>query len=96
MKLLKGVDLYKVGHHGSRNATPRTLWNHFDKKSEDKGDANRLATIMSTMKDKHGHEDRKTEVPRITLVNQLRKYSDYHSTHKLKPDDLYEDIVVKF
>lgn len=96
MKLLKGVDLYKVGHHGSRNATPRTLWEQFDKKSEDKGDAKRLATVMSTMKGKHGHEESKTEVPRTTLVNQLRRYSDYHSTDRLKPDDLYEDIVVKF
>ena len=25
--LLRNVDLYKVGHHGSRNATPKTLWN---------------------------------------------------------------------
>ncbi len=24
-ELLKKVDFYKVGHHGSRNATPRTL-----------------------------------------------------------------------
>ena len=27
LELLRGVDLYKVGHHGSRNATPRTLFN---------------------------------------------------------------------
>lgn len=96
VKLLKGVDLYKVGHHGSRNATPRSLWNHFAKKSENKGDANRLATVMSTMKGKHGHDEMKTEVPRTTLVEQLLKYSDYHSTHELRDDDLYKEIVVKF
>jgi hypothetical protein len=26
---LPGVTLYEVGHHGSRNATPKTLWNQF-------------------------------------------------------------------
>jgi hypothetical protein len=32
-KLLADVDLYKVGNHGSRNATPRTLWDGFKHKS---------------------------------------------------------------
>ncbi len=27
--LLSGVNLYKVGHHGSRNATPKSLWKLF-------------------------------------------------------------------
>ena len=26
---LADTNLYKVGHHGSLNATPKTLWNHF-------------------------------------------------------------------
>ena len=25
-KLLSGVNVYKVGHHGSLNATPKSLW----------------------------------------------------------------------
>ena len=29
--LLKDVDVYKVGHHGSLNATPKTLWNAFSR-----------------------------------------------------------------
>ena len=30
--LLKDVDLYKVGHHGSLNATPKSLWTDFSKR----------------------------------------------------------------
>jgi hypothetical protein len=53
---LRDVDLYKVGHHGSLNATPRTLWNLFDKRSPRKSDAARLSTVLSTRTDsKHGH-----------------------------------------
>jgi beta-lactamase superfamily II metal-dependent hydrolase len=32
--LLSSVNLYKVGHHGSRNATPKSLWKLFKNKSE--------------------------------------------------------------
>ena len=32
-KLLSDVDVYKVGHHGSLNATPKTLWNLFRKRA---------------------------------------------------------------
>ena len=28
----RSVDVYKVGHHGSLNATPKTLWNLFSRK----------------------------------------------------------------
>src|SRR3984885_8383923 len=34
--LLSSVNLYKVGHHGSRNATPKSLWKLFKNKSEKK------------------------------------------------------------
>jgi hypothetical protein len=46
-KLLAEVDLYKVGHHGSRNATPKTLWNLFKKKSTDDNDPQRLSSPPS-------------------------------------------------
>ena len=36
MKLLTDVDVYKVGHHGSLNATPKTLWNHFSHRNKKK------------------------------------------------------------
>jgi len=91
-KLLESVDLYKVGHHGSLNATPHTLWNMFQKKgpSEKK---NRLNTTLSTMSGKHGNVNQRTEVPRKTLVEELKKSSDLKSTQKLtKKAELYELI----
>jgi hypothetical protein len=64
-ELLKGVDLYKVGHHGSRNATPRTLletiW------GEDDHD---IVALMGTKKKVHGKVEA-TAVPRQTLVEAL-------------------------
>ncbi|MEQ1764285.1 MAG: hypothetical protein ABL984_14235, partial [Pyrinomonadaceae bacterium] len=32
-KLLQTTTVYKVGHHGSRNATPRSLWNDFNNRT---------------------------------------------------------------
>ena len=86
-RLLAGVDLYKVGHHGSRNATRRSLWNSFDKRS-DKETKNRLETFVSTMPGKHGKAASKTEVPRKTLVEALKGSSNYHTTEDLKPKEI--------
>ena len=83
MGLLKNVNLYKVGHHGSRNATPRTLWNLFANRSKTQS-AKRLQTVVSTMAGKHGHADSGTEVPRATLVKALKTESTYFSTQELK------------
>lgn len=94
-KLLAGVDLYKVGHHGSRNATPRTLWNGFKKRSTKKS-ASRLKTFCSTMSGKHGKPSSKTEVPRKTLVEALEKESDYFTTQSLKKKELRLEHVIKF
>ena len=59
--LLSSVNLYKVGHHGSRNATPKSLWKLFKNKSEKKA-SNRLLSLMSTMEGKHGDVHSHTEV----------------------------------
>ena len=60
--------------HGSLNATPKTLWNAFSRRSEKEGKPGRLVTVMSTRSDsKHGHEDNDTEVPRRTLVKELKQ-----------------------
>src|ERR1043165_3672810 len=53
-KLLEQVDFYKVGHHGSLNATPKSLWNLF-KHRDRKKKKGRLQTVMSTMAEKHGN-----------------------------------------
>ena len=81
-KLLSEVDVYKVGHHGSLNATPKTLWNMFNKRrSRSKGKA--MTSIMSTMAGKHGHEKDKTEVPRRSLRDQLKKETELVTTQSL-------------
>jgi hypothetical protein len=77
--LLKRVNLYKVGHHGSLNATPLTLWNEFANKGA-KSKPHRLATILSTLEGVHGHKETDTEVPRRTLVTALQTESDLTDT----------------
>jgi len=78
-ELLSDVDFYKVGHHGSLNATPKTMvWENFSHRN------NGLKTMVSTMKDVHGGEGgRPTEVPRETLVTALRNESAFVTTEKL-------------
>lgn len=97
LALLKGVDVYKVGHHGSRNATPKTLWENFERKSERKGEQRRLKTIVSTMPGKHGKKKNNSEVPRETLVKAFKDFSDYYTTEKAaKNGQLYEDVEINF
>lgn len=94
LELLKDVYVYKVGHHGSRNATPKSLWKRFARKNL-KGNGDRLVTIVSTMKGKHGHSESNTEVPRATLVKEFQDLSDYKTTEDAaKTKKLYVDIEV--
>jgi hypothetical protein len=93
-QMLTGVDLYKVGHHGSRNATPKSLWNLFTRRSATPNPG-RLRTVLSTMAHKFGQDDQGTEVPRATLVKTLRAQSDFFSTQDI-PGKLYEDIDINF
>lgn len=77
--LLAGVDVYKVGHHGSLNATPKKgLWEHFSKR--DHG----LETLLSTMPGKHGNPRKQTEVPRKTLLDELKTRSTLQNTMTIK------------
>ncbi len=92
VELLSETDLYKVGHHGSRNATPKSLWKIFKKKSEDEK-PEQLKTIMSTLSGKHGHSEA-TAVPKQTLVRELNKYSNLFSTEQLDKDELYKEDVI--
>jgi len=97
LELLKGVDVYKVGHHGSRNATPKTLWESFDRRSDSPGAADRLKTIVSTMPGKHGTKKNHSEVPRETLVDALKSQSEYHTTETAaERGELYEDLTITF
>lgn len=86
---LAGVDLYKVGHHGSRNATPRSLhalW-------VDRSDAlPPLTALMSTRPDVHG-ESEATAVPRATLVTALQQVATLISTDDLDQAEPFVEIV---
>lgn len=82
-QLLSAVDLYKVGHHGSLNATPKTLWKLFKKRGPLKK-KKRLMTVMSTMAGKHGSVDRDTEVPRSKLLKALNEESTLFNTQNLR------------
>lgn len=81
-KLLEGVTVYKVGHHGSRNATPRSLWNDFKNRSTQTAKKSRLKTVNSTMKGKHG-ESEDTEVPLPKMVRVMQDESNYYSTEEI-------------
>jgi hypothetical protein len=91
MKLLTDVDVYKVGHHGSLNATPKTLWKQFTRRSKKKSAPGRLISVVSTMHGKHG-EPPNTEVPRRPLMEALGAESHLHSTEDLDSPEFYEDI----
>lgn len=95
-ELLGDVDLYKVGHHGSLNATPKTLWNGFSKKREGQ-DPGRLTSVLSTLPGQYGGktEGANTEVPRVPLVDALDKESDLHDTHRLAAGVLYDEVVLE-
>ena len=82
-KLLRDVNVYKVGHHGSLNATPKSLWALFNNRSAT-ASAKRLQTVVSTMAGKHGSSSKGTEVPRSKLVDELKKLSNYFTTQDLR------------
>ena len=82
--LVADVDFYKVGHHGSLNATPRQwLWEAFKKKK-----GKQLETMISTMSGKHGKKTSNTEVPRRTLVTALESGSQLKNTQELKDQNI--------
>ncbi len=89
---LAAVNLYKVGHHGSLNATPKSLWKKFEYKGPPRG--GRLKTVVSTMAGKHGSARRETEVPRQKLVEELQKHSDFFTTQSLKGTAFWHDLLI--
>lgn len=87
--LLRGVDLYKVGHHGSRNATPRTLFGLWNEEAT----RNRpMTALMSTLSGVHG-ESEATRVPRATLVESLKQRMTLHSTEDLQDPQAFAEVV---
>jgi hypothetical protein len=91
---LRNATFYKVGHHGSLNATPKTLWNAFSKRSETAG-PDRLRTMVSTLAGKHGDPLRGTEVPRSKLVDALCQLSEFNTTEAIKTvTPFWVDVVL--
>jgi hypothetical protein len=88
-KLLESVDLYKVGHHGSRNATPRSLFRLW---GEEPDPARPMTALMSTLSGVHGRSEA-TRVPRATLVAALQRRMDLITTDGLARDTGFREIV---
>ncbi len=92
--LLKDVKLYKVGHHGSLNATPRSLWKLFSRRGDENA-RDRLETLCSTKSGKHGSAKSGTEVPRAPLVKELKAESDFSSTEEYRaPEARVRSITI--
>jgi hypothetical protein len=94
-EMLTQVDLYKVGHHGSLNATPKSLWRLFAHRHGDEEHAHRLVSVMSTLSGVYDGSA-ETAVPRSTLVEALGKESNLHSTDGKDANSLVERIEIAF
>ncbi len=62
--ILGSIDFYKVGHHGSTNATPIPVVSALNSK---------CAAMCSTATGVYGNPEKKTEVPRTALMDALEK-----------------------
>jgi beta-lactamase superfamily II metal-dependent hydrolase len=89
LELLRTVDLYKVGHHGSRNATPKTLYNLWN---EPRTKDRKMWALLSTKPGVYGKTPA-TAVPRSTLVSALRARMTLLSTEPLKSEQPYEELT---
>ena len=91
LKMLADTTLYKVGHHGSTNATPQTLYRTFAKKKTDPGitDATAMQSVVSTLGDEndneyvYGSEANESEVPRIPLIEALEEAGTVFNTRDI-------------
>lgn len=82
---LPNVDLYKVGHHGSRNASPRALLAKWESRRIE------LNSVMSTLPGVHGKSEA-TAVPRTTLIKALEALGPLARTDKLGAKSLYLEL----
>jgi beta-lactamase superfamily II metal-dependent hydrolase len=87
---LKTVDLYKVGHHGSRNATPRSLMNLWPVAAN--ASEPRMVALMSTQQGAHGDDENESEVPRGPLVDALKQRATVFSTEALPQGQLWLEV----
>jgi len=90
---LRRVGVYKVGHHGSLNATPKTLWEGFKRRGR-RGAPERLVSVLSTKHGVHGSVDRRTEVPRRSLVRALKEATELFDTSSFPREELSQAIEI--
>ncbi len=88
---LKKVDLYKVGHHGSRNATPRSLMELWPE-TPDSAEPRMVGLMSTSLHTGHGDEDNETEVPRGPLVDALKERATVYSTHEMPEGQLWLEL----
>jgi hypothetical protein len=91
LRALSQIDLYKVGHHGSRNATPHTL---FDLWLEEANASHPMTALMSTKTGVHGKHT-ETAVPRATLVAALKRRAALLSTTSLRKRVSWHEVVAE-
>jgi hypothetical protein len=85
---LSKVDLYKVGHHGSRNATPKWLTKHWAATAPP---GHKVVSVMSTKK--HFFEkSQEGAVPKPELITGLGELGPLHSTDDLAPGVWWMDL----
>lgn len=93
-KRLEQVSVYKVGHHGSLNATPKSLWKiWFPDAGNGANAARRMVSLLSTLHGKHGDPDNDSEVPRGKLVNALKDRTTLKTTEAIGGADFHDEIV---
>ncbi|HEX5858051.1 MAG TPA: hypothetical protein VFY91_08080 [Microbacterium sp.] len=85
---LANVDLYKVGHHGSRNATPRRL---VDLWRQQRRSGHPLCSILSTRDGVYG-STAEGRVPKPDLVDALRALGELHTTEQLPKGVWWFDV----
>lgn len=93
---LADTALYKVGHHGSLNGTPKTMWFGLTRRGGiDK--VPRLRTLISTLGGKHGKASRGTEVPRGKLMDAIEAESDLTTTQTMRAMvEFWRDVEIAF
>jgi len=71
-EILQTIDFYKVGHHGSTNATPIPA---IEAAIARPGASKGFVSMCSTEMGVYGNPDKQTEVPRSLLMDELHKGS---------------------
>ena len=87
---LADVEVYKIGHHGSLNATPRRLYELWEPRTQPGGRP--LLSVLTTL---HGVYDKSKEgaVPKEELLDALRLLGPLHSTEDLPEDVWWFDLT---